>query len=173
MKIRPYAIYIDGNEVSAEDLREPSTRVSYKLEGLDWLILLIPITLLNENYLIFKYILVLNNIDLPAWYFVLLRTLILAYLLGILYGFIPVFSYLIIVMPSVIAFMFLSDYFYENVWGWIIRIIFALLVGVFTYLGNSFVASSANPYKLLIHELITKFNYKYTREHFTLEPSLM
>lgn len=153
--------------------KDNSTRVSYKLEGLDWLILLIPITLIIENYLIFEYILVLNNIDLPAWYFVLLGTLILTYLLGILYGFIPVFSYLIIVISSVIAFMFFSEYLYENVWGWIIRIIFALLVGVFTYLGNSFVASSANPYKLLIHELVTKLVISIQGKHFTLEPSLM
>ncbi|WP_042472521.1 hypothetical protein [Bacillus ndiopicus] len=155
----------DGNEVLAEDLRERS-RTEH--EGLNWLMLLIPLTLLIENYLIIKYILALVDIEQPVWYFMLLGTLILTYLLGILYGFIPLFSYLIIAMSSVIAFIFSLDYLPENVWGLIIGIILALLIGAFTYLGNSFIASSANPYKLLIHEMATNFSYQYTRDAFPL-----
>lgn len=98
----------------------------------------------------------------------LLGTFILTYILGILYGFIPFFSYFIIVMSSILVFMFSYDYLSEITWGLFICITFALLIGLFTYFGNSFIANFTYPYKLLIHEMTSNFKYKSTSDAYPL-----
>ncbi|AMO84335.1 hypothetical protein B857_00928 [Solibacillus isronensis B3W22] len=151
-----------GNEILAEDLRGHSGTVANTEVGGNWLILLIPLTLFVENYLIFKYILIWNNIEQPAWYYMVLGSLIVTYLLGVLYGYIPIFSYLVIVMSIVIVFIFSLNYFDDSMWVWMLRIIFSLLIGVFTYFGNSIIKMFATPFKLLIHEMSTNYQYEDT-----------
>ncbi|MCM3390524.1 hypothetical protein M3649_20785 [Ureibacillus chungkukjangi] len=133
----------NGNDVLAEDLRP----IGGNGGGDGWSILIVASTILIENYILLKYLLNLNHIEQPAWYYMLLCSAILSYFLGVVYGFIPKLSYLAVGIAVLVSFMFSLNFFEDSFWIWIIRGTFALFIGFFTYIGNLIMGEMfAEPY---------------------------